>query len=177
MEVPELIIGIICYLVFWKKWKTSKFTLPDVNRLSKLFLFLTTPPLSLNSSFQSPVLPTVFFQPLTRWWQTEGSFTWNLSAQLLPPTWHASLPPSGKPVQRKVCPLTGFFRVSRAATHSFRVKMGKFTSCMTWGRMPSRKHRDKSPSKVLLSESKMLHSGLCLLERPQILNIVWYPLF
>lgn len=179
MEDPELIIGIICYLVFWKKRKTSKFTLPDINRLSKLFLFLTRPPLSLDPSFLCPVLPSVFFQPLTWWWQTEGSLAWDLSAQPLPPTWHASLPPSGKPVHRKVCPLTGFFRVNRAATHSFRVKMGKFTSCKTWGRMPSRRHRDESPSKVLftLSESKMLHSGLCLLERPEILNTVRYPLF
>lgn len=47
MEDPEFIIGIICYLVFWKKWKTSKFTLPDVKKLFKLFLFMTQPPLSL----------------------------------------------------------------------------------------------------------------------------------
>lgn len=66
MEDPEFIIGIICYLVFWKKWKTSKFTLPDVKKLFKLFLFMTQPPLvTLDPSFQSPTLPTVFFQPLT----------------------------------------------------------------------------------------------------------------
>lgn len=98
---------------------------------------LTWPPShSWDPSSQSLLFPIGLFQPLI-WWQSWGSSVWDLSARPLPPTWHASLPPSGKPQQRKVRPLMGFSRVNRAVIHSSWVKMGRFTSCKTCGEMPS----------------------------------------
>lgn len=138
------------YLVFWKEQKiSSESTVSAKNTLFKLSSILTWPPFSvliLLSRVQACLQPS--FSPSSDD-KAEGSPAWDLSAQPFLPTWHASLPPSGKPAQRKVRPLMGFCKVNRAVIHSSWVKMGRFTSCKTCGTTPPRKHRNENPSKAL----------------------------